>query len=415
MKMTYLVDKCKRLHEAAQELAIINTKAKNEALKKVADSLTEHKNFILEENAKDIVNAKEENMKESLIDRLKLDSKRIDDMVDGIHTIIELKDPIWRSNDVWTLENGLTISKMTVPLGVIGIIYESRPNVTIDAFSLALKSGNSILLRGSASSIHSNRALVYAVKEGLKKSLISESVIEFIDNPDRAIVKEMLTLNEYIDLIIPRGGKDLIEFVVKNATVPTIETGVGNCHIFVDETAQFSMALDIVENAKVQRPGVCNACETVLVHKNIAKEFLPKLYDRLRNRVEIRGCDETQSIIPASNATEQDWQEEFLDYILAVKIVEDVQEAIAHIRKYGTKHSESILTENMTNANLFSRQVDAAAVYVNASTRFTDGGQFGYGGEMGISTQKIHARGPIGLSELVSSKYTIIGNGQIRE
>ncbi|MBB6216555.1 glutamate-5-semialdehyde dehydrogenase [Anaerosolibacter carboniphilus] len=413
--MTYLVDKCKRLHEAAQELAIINTKAKNEALKKVADSLTEHKNFILEENAKDIVNAKEENMKESLIDRLKLDSKRIDDMVDGIHTIIELKDPIWRSNDVWTLENGLTISKMTVPLGVIGIIYESRPNVTIDAFSLALKSGNSILLRGSASSIHSNRALVYAVKEGLKKSLISESVIEFIDNPDRAIVKEMLTLNEYIDLIIPRGGKDLIEFVVKNATVPTIETGVGNCHIFVDETAQFSMALDIVENAKVQRPGVCNACETVLVHKNIAKEFLPKLYDRLRNRVEIRGCDETQSIIPASNATEQDWQEEFLDYILAVKIVEDVQEAIAHIRKYGTKHSESILTENMTNANLFSRQVDAAAVYVNASTRFTDGGQFGYGGEMGISTQKIHARGPIGLSELVSSKYTIIGNGQIRE
>ncbi len=413
--MTYLVEKCKRLHEAALGLAMINTKTKNDALKEVAISLEKHKAFILGENEKDILHAKAEHMKDSLIDRLRLDSKRIDDMIDGIHTIIELKDPVWRSKDVWTLENGLMISKMTVPLGVIGIIYESRPNVTIDAFSLALKSGNCILLRGSTSSVHSNRALVYAVKEGLKKSLISEGVIEFIDDPDRVIVKEMLTLNEYIDLIIPRGGKDLIQFVVRNATVPTIETGVGNCHIFIDETASFSMALDIVENAKVQRPGVCNACETVLIHNNIAKEFLPKLYNRLKDRVEIRGCGETLRHIHVSHATEDDWHEEFLDYILAVKIVEDVQEAISHIRKYGTKHSESILTENITNANLFTRQVDAAAVYVNASTRFTDGSEFGYGGEMGISTQKIHARGPIGLNELVTSKYTIMGSGQIRE
>jgi glutamate-5-semialdehyde dehydrogenase len=415
MTMTYLLDKCIRLHEASQILAVTNTKLKNDALKEVAYSLQEYKNFILEENEKDIIRAKEENMKESLIDRLRLNASRIDDMIDGIHTIIELKDPIWKSNDVWTLENGLTINKMTVPLGVIGIIYESRPNVTIDAFSLALKSGNSILLRGSASSIHSNKALVYAVKQGLKRSSISEDIIEFIDDPDRAIVKEMLTLNEYIDLIIPRGGKDLIDFVVKNATVPTIETGVGNCHIFIDKTASFSTALEIIENAKVQRPGVCNACETVLIHKEIANDFLPRLYDRLKMKVDIRGCDETRRTIAVNKATEEDWQEEYLDFILAVKVVGDVHEAIAHIRKYGTKHSEAIVTESVANANLFTRHVDAAAVYVNASTRFTDGGQFGFGGEMGISTQKIHARGPIGLNELVSSKYMILGNGQIRE
>lgn len=413
--MTYLTDKCKKLQEAAQRLITMDTRAKNEALEEVALSLERHEKLILEENNKDIQKSKEENVKESLIDRLRLNEKRIQDMIRGIRTIIELKDPVWRSNDVWTLENGLTISKMTVPLGVIGIIYESRPNVTIDAFSLALKSGNCILLRGSASSIRSNRALVDAVKEGLRKSSISEDVIDFIDDPDRAVVKEMLTLNEYIDLIIPRGGKDLIQFVIRHATVPTIETGVGNCHIFVDETANLSNAMDIIENAKVQRPGVCNACETVLIHKNIAQKFLPIFYDRFNNRVEIRGCVETQKIIPVHEATEEDWAEEFLDYILAVKIVEDVHEAVSHIRKYGTKHSEAILTESLIHANLFIRQVDAAAVYVNASTRFTDGRQFGYGAEMGISTQKIHARGPIGLNELVTIKYTIMGNGQIPE
>ncbi|WZL74908.1 glutamate-5-semialdehyde dehydrogenase [Clostridiaceae bacterium 35-E11] len=413
--MSYLVDKCKLLHKAAQPLSVTDTKSKNEALREVAISLKKYESFILEENQKDVEEAKKNNVKASLIDRLSLNQQRIDGMIEGIHTIIDLKDPVWKSNEVWTLENGLTLSKMTVPLGVIGIIYESRPNVTVDAFALALKSGNCILLRGSSSSIHSNKALVYAIKEGLKKSTISEEVIGFIDRADRTVVSEMLTLNEYIDLIIPRGGRELIQFVVKNASVPTIETGVGNCHIFVDETANLEGAVDIIENAKVQRPGVCNACETVLVHQNIARIFLPELYKRLNERVEIRGCKKTQEIVTIKEATEEDWKEEYLDYIIAVKVVDDVHAAISHIHQYGTKHSEAILTENLMHANLFTRQVDAAAVYVNASTRFTDGGEFGFGGEMGISTQKIHARGPMGLNELVTVKYTIMGNGQIRK
>ncbi|MBF8983030.1 glutamate-5-semialdehyde dehydrogenase [Lutibacter sp. B2] len=413
--MITMKEMCKKLSEAANTLAIVETKCKNDALKKVANSLNINKKMILNANKKDIEEAKRNNMKESLIDRLRLNEERIDDMVKGIETIIKLKDPIWKSNNVWTLENGLTISKMSVPLGVIGIIYESRPNVTVDAFSLALKSGNGILLRGGSSAINSNRALVNVIKEGLKESDISEDVIAFVDTTDRSVIHEMLTMNEYIDLIIPRGGAELIQFVVKNATVPTIETGVGNCHIFVDDSADVQKSIDIIENAKAQRPGVCNACETVLIHKNIAKNVLPKLYDCLHNRVEMRGCEKTQSIIPIKEATNADWAEEYLDYIVAIKIVENMDEAISHIYKYGTKHSEAILTESLHNANLFTRKVDAAAVYVNASTRFTDGSQFGFGAEMGISTQKIHARGPIGLDELVSMKYKIIGNGQIRE
>ncbi|WP_053957375.1 glutamate-5-semialdehyde dehydrogenase [Inediibacterium massiliense] len=411
--MSFL-EKCKILKKESENLGIVDTKVKNEALKEVAKSLKEYQDYILKENAKDVENAVKKNTKESLIDRLRLNEDRIDGMIEGIHQIIELKDPVWRSNEVWTLENGLTISKMSVPLGVIGIIYESRPNVTVDAFSLALKSGNCILLRGSSTSLHSNKALVYAIQEGLKKSKISPNAVALVDDPDRALVKKMLTLNEYIDLIIPRGGKSLIDMVVKNATVPTIETGVGNCHIFVDESANLEKALDIIENAKVQRPGVCNACESILIHQNIAQTFLPKLYDRLHERVELRGCENTQRIISVKAASDEDWAEEYLDYILAVKVVEDINEAIDHIRKYGTKHSESILTEKLKNANDFLRKVDAAAVYVNASTRFTDGGEFGFGAEMGISTQKMHARGPMGLNELVTVKYTILGNGQIR-
>ena len=413
--MSLLTEKCKVLYEASQTLSTMNTKTKNEALKEVALSLKEHQNYILVENEKDIRNARENGMKDSLIDRLLLTENRINDMVDGINSIMKLKDPIWKSSEVWTLENGLTISKMTVPLGVIGIIYESRPNVTVDAFSLALKSGNCILLRGSSSAINTNRALVYAVKEGLKRSFVSENVIGFIDDVDRNAVLEMITLNKYIDLIIPRGGKELIDFVVKNSTVPTIETGVGNCHIFVDETADYNKAKIIIENAKIQRPGVCNACETVLVHKKIANTFLPELKKYLNERVEMRGCHVTNEIIKVKKAVEQDWYEEYLDYIIAVKVVEDVNEAIAHINQYGTKHSESIITDNLHNANAFTRQIDAAAVYVNASTRFTDGNQFGFGAEMGISTQKVHARGPLGLNELVTVKYCIVGNGQIRE
>ncbi|SDK00965.1 glutamate-5-semialdehyde dehydrogenase [Natronincola ferrireducens] len=413
--MTALVKQCNNLKRAAEVLGTANTKSKNEALKEVAESLQQYTDYILEENAKDIENAERNNMKESLIDRLRLTKDRIEAMVDSIYTIVDLKDPVWKSNDVWTLENGLTISKMTVPIGVIGIIYESRPNVTVDAFALTLKSGNAVLLRGSSTSLHSNRALVYAIREGLKNSSIPEDVIGFIDDADRSVVKEMLTLNKYIDLIIPRGGKELIDFVVKNATVPTIETGVGNCHIFVDESADLERAVDIVENAKVQRPGVCNACETLLVHKSIAKELLPKIHERIGKKVELRGCKDVQSFIEVKTALEEDWAEEYLDYVLAVKLVEDVDAAITHINRYGTKHSEAILTESFTNSNKFLRQVDAATVYVNSSTRFTDGGEFGFGGEMGISTQKIHARGPMGLNELVTVKYTVVGTGQIRK
>lgn len=410
-----LIEQCKELKKAALILEMADTNSKNDALDKVCKSLIKNKDFILKENQKDIQNAKKNNMKESLIDRLNITEDRIKGMIEGIRTIIDLKDPIWQSNKVWTLENNLTISKMTVPLGVIGIIYESRPNVTVDAFGLVLKSGNAILLRGSSSAINSNKALVAAIKEGLRDSKIPEGVIALVEDIDRNVVKEMITMNDYIDLVIPRGGKGLIDFVVQNATVPTIETGVGNCHVFVDESANQENALKIIENAKVQRPGVCNAIETVLIHKNIAQEILPKLYELLKNRVELRGCKITQGIIPVIPATEEDWAEEYLDYILAIKVVENIGEAIAHISKYGTQHSEAIITENYTNAQTFQRRVDAAAVYVNASTRFTDGGQFGFGAEMGISTQKMLPRGPMGLEELVTIKYTIQGNGQVRE
>lgn len=413
--MSSLIEKCTKLKEASNLLGRVSTSSKNTALELVIHHLKKNTSYIMAENNKDIEVAKAKGMKESLIDRLRLNEERIHGMVDSINTIIKLKDPIWRSNDVWTLENGLTISKMTVPLGVIGIIYESRPNVTVDAFSLALKSGNCILLRGSSSAINSNKALVKVIKEGLRESEISEDVIQLIEDTDRSIVKEMLTLNAYIDVIIPRGGADLIRFVVDNATVPTIETGVGNCHIYVDESANLENAIKIITNAKVQRPGVCNACETTLVHERVAAKFLPMLYEALSGKIEIRGCNKTRAFINSKDAVDTDWAEEFLDYILAVKVVSDMDEAIMHIQKYGTKHSEAILTENFTNANDFLRRVDAAAVYVNASTRFTDGGAFGFGGEMGISTQKIHARGPMGLNELVTVKYTIIGNGQIRE
>lgn len=413
--MSNLIEKCKKLREASYLLPTVATKSKNTALHLVANSLKKNLSHILFENEKDIEIAKEKGTKESLIDRLRLDEDRMQGIIDSIHTIIKLDDPIWKSNNVWTLENGLTISKMNVPLGVIGIIYESRPNVTVDAFSLALKSGNCILLRGSSSAIHSNKALVRAIKEGLMESEVSPEVVQLVDDLDRSVVKEMLTLNDYIDVIIPRGGTDLIRFVVDNATVPTIETGVGNCHIYVDESANLENAINIIINAKVQRPGVCNACETILIHENIAPRILPKLYDVLSDKVELRGCPKTKEIINTKEAIDADWAKEYLDYILAIKVVSNINEAIEHIQKYGTKHSEAIITENFTNANYFLRRVDASTVYVNASTRFTDGGEFGFGGEMGISTQKIHARGPMGLNELVTVKYTILGNGQIRE
>lgn len=413
--MSYILDKCISLKDAELELSQASTREKNLALEKVAEAIENSRKEILDANNLDIDNARKINMSEALVDRLKLDGNRIDGIIEGINTVIKLPDPVWKSDKVWTIENGLTISKMTVPLGVMGIIYESRPNVTVDAFALALKSGNCILLRGSSSAINSNMALVKAIKEGLGNSNISPNVIDFIEDTDRKYVSDMLRAKDYIDLIIPRGGKDLIDFVVENSLVPTLQTGTGNCHVFVDETGNIDNAIPIVINAKTQRVGVCNACETLLVHESIGKVLLPKLYEELKGTVEIRGCERTAEIIPVKNATELDWAEEYLDYILAVKIVKDENEAINHINKYGTKHSESIITENYTNANKFTRAVDAATVYVNASTRFTDGGEFGFGAEMGISTQKIHARGPVGLEQLVTSKYIILGEGQIRK
>lgn len=412
--MSYITDKGILLRKAESELSTAPTKDKNLAIEKVCESLEKHRKSILEANLLDIEDAEKNKMAIGLIDRLKLDDERLDDIIGALHQIIELQDPIWKSDQVWTLENGLTISKMTVPLGVIGIIYESRPNVTVDAFGLALKSGNCIMLRGSSSAINSNIALVKAIKEGLKASPISEDIIQFIEETDREYVLEMLRADKYIDLIIPRGGQQLIDFVVENASVPTLQTGSGNCHIFVDDTADLDKGLNIVKNAKTQRVGVCNACETLLVHEKIAGKFLPMVYEELKDIVELRGCVKTKEIIEVRDATESDWKEEFLDYTLAIRVVRDVEEAIEHIQTYSTKHSEAIVTENLANSRIFLRKVDSATVYLNASTRFTDGGVFGFGAEMGISTQKMHARGPVGLDQLVTHKYLILGEGQIR-
>lgn len=413
--MSQLVEKGEKLKRAKTSLGIASTREKNRALALVAKSIKDSQEDILNANMKDIENARNSGMKEGLVDRLLLNQARIDGIIEGIETVIKLPDPIWKSDSVWTLENGLTISKMSVPLGVMGIIYESRPNVTVDAFALALKSGNGILLRGSSTAIYSNIALVEAIKKGLRESDITEDCIQFIDDTDRGLVLEMLKANEYLDLIIPRGGGDLINFVVKNATVPTLQTGEGNCHIFIDESANLDDGVKIVINAKTQRVGVCNACETLLVHEKVKESFLPLIYDALKDKVELRADDDTRRIIPAKVATDEDYATEFLDFILAIKVVKDVDEAIEHINKYGTMHSESIITENLNNALKFQRQVDAATVYVNASTRFTDGAEFGFGAEMGISTQKTHARGPVGLEQLVTHKYLVMGQGQVRK
>lgn len=413
--MSYIKDKGMALKKAEKELSIASTRDKNLALEKVAESIEKNREEILKANKKDINISRKNNMTEALIDRLMLDDIRLDGIIEGIKTVIKLQDPVWQSNRVWTMENGLTISQMTTPLGVLGIVYESRPNVTVDAFSLALKSGNCIILRGSSSAIHSNIALVKSIKKGLKNSDISEDVVQFIEDTDRALVLDLLKSNKYIDLIIPRGGKKLIDFVIENSTVPTLQTGEGNCHIYVDESADLKKAIEILVNAKTQRFGVCNACETLLVNQNISEEFLPMVYEKLKEKVELRACDKTKNIIDTKDALEKDYQEEFLDAILAIKVVKDVDEAIDHINKYGTKHSEAIITENLNSANKFQRKVDASTVYVNASTRFTDGSEFGFGAEMGISTQKIHARGPIGLEQLVTYKYLIMGQGQIRK
>ncbi len=331
-----------------------------------------------------------------------------------MRVVIGLKDPVGVCDYGHTMENGMMLMRKTVPLGVISIIYESRPNVTVDAAVLAIKSGNAILLRGSSMAYHSNMAIVAAIKEGLKEAGVTEDAVMIIEDMDRDIVKQIITANKYIDLAIPRGGAGLINLIVQNATVPVIETGVGNCHLFVDDTADLDMAFQIFQNGKLQRPSVCNSLETLLVHRHVATRFLMQCATKLGEQLEFLGCRQTREIINCKPAMEEDYSTEFLDNIIAVKVVDDIDEAIAHIGKYSSGHSECIVTNNYTNANKFTLHVDAACVYVNASTRFTDGGEFGFGCEMGISTQKMHVRGPVGLEHLVSSKYIIFGEGQIR-
>lgn len=405
-----------RARAAAVEAAKLGTADKNRGLLAVAEELISQQEMILEENAKDVEAAKEKGIKQSLIDRLSLSEKRIEDMAEGLRQIVALDDPVGEVLYMKTRPNGLRIGQKRVPLGVVGIIYESRPNVTADAFGLCFKTGNAAILRGGSDAIHSNQAIVRAVKEGLRKEKLSQDLILLVEDTSREVAGEMMKMHGGIDVLIPRGGAGLIANVVENSTVPVIETGTGNCHVYVDATADIRMAVDIIENAKTQRLGVCNACESLVIHSGIIKEAFPQIVGRLKaHNVEIRGderaCALSEDIIPA---TEEDWGTEYLDAIISVKTVDSVDEAITHINRYNTGHSESIITKDYDNALKFQDEVDAAAVYVNASTRFTDGFEFGFGAEIGISTQKLHARGPMGLEALTTTKYIIFGNGQIR-
>ncbi len=407
---------CEKVKSTTRRLNSMSTKEKNTILKEVAKAIIDNKEKILNENVKDIQNATKNDMKESLIDRLRLDEKRITDMAEGLKKTADLEDPIGEVIEGKILENGLEIMKRRVPLGVIAIIYESRPNVTLDAFGLCFKTGNAVILRGGSDAINTNIVIVNIVKKVLEKLQVPKDCIYLIEDTSRQTTKDLMKLNKYIDVLIPRGGAGLIKTVVENSTIPVIETGTGNCHIYVDEYADFNMALSIIENAKTQRIGVCNACESLVINEKIANDFIPLLVEKLEKKnVEIRGdeisCNISNKIIPA---TDTDFGLEYLDLIISIKIVNSLEQAICHINKYSTKHSESIITKNYENAKIFLNEIDSSCVYVNSSTRFTDGAEFGLGAEIGISTQKLHARGPMGLKELTTTKYVIYGNGQIR-
>lgn len=414
--MSSLISMGQKAKEASYELGVASPGQKNEALTFMAEELIKAKEEIIKANEIDRQNAIKKGITDALLDRLSLDDSRIEAMAQGLLDIVKLQDPVGEVTNMWQMPNGLQIGQKRVPIGVLGIIYESRPNVTSDAAGLCLKSGNAVILRGASDAINSNKAVAKALVAGIKRSGLPQDCVQLLEDTSRETAREMMRLNDYIDVLIPRGGAGLIKSVVQNATVPVIETGTGNCHIFVDETADLEMAKAIVLNAKVQRPGVCNAAEKLLVHEAVANEFLPTIVKALReNGVEVRGCDKAQAIVDDIKVIEEpEWHQEYLDLIIAVKVVKDVDEAIKHINKYNTGHSESIVTESYKNSQKFLQRVDAAAVYVNASTRFTDGGEFGFGGEIGISTQKLHARGPMGLKELTTSKYIIFGDGQIR-
>ena len=414
-----LEELCKRAHDVRIKAGMLDTNVKNETLRKAADAILAHETDILAANASDVKNGQERNMPAGLIDRLTLNHDRLVGMADGLRQIAELEDPIGEVLSMKKRPNGLMIGKKRVPIGVIGIIFEARPNVTSDAFGLCFKSGNCAILKGGSDAIHSNIAIVSAMQEALREMHIPDGVLSLIEATDHETTGKFMKMKQYVDLLIPRGGRGLIQTVVNEATIPVIETGTGNCHVYVDDSADFDMAINIIKNAKTQRIGVCNACESIVVNRAIAKEFLPKLYAALKEYdVQMRGDDTAVAclgdqplVIPA---TEEDWGTEYLDYIMSVKVVDTIDEAIDHINRYNTSHSETIVTENYDHAQQFLNEIDSACVYVNASTRFSDGNEFGFGAEIGISTQKLHARGPMGIEALTSYKYIIYGNGQIR-
>lgn len=413
--MTALQETGQKAVQAKYEVQKLSEKEKNRALLTIAEALVTETDRILAANEKDLARAEEKGMKAGLIDRLRLTEERINGMAEGIEKVTQLPDPVGELLETIHRPNGLVIEKRRVPLGVVGIIYESRPNVTADAFSLCFKSGNAVILKGGSDALYSNKAIVSVIREGLEKSGVTEDAISFIDATDRAVTMEFMKMKEYVDVLIPRGGAGLIRSVVENSTIPVIETGTGNCHIYIDEDADLAKAIPIIINAKTQRLGVCNACESLVVHEKIREKLLPDLAKALSEKsVEIRGDEKIGEVINCVPATEEDYGTEYLDAIISMKTVKNVDEAIAHINKYNTKHSEAIITENREHAEKFLNEVDAACVYVNVSTRFTDGFEFGFGAEIGISTQKLHARGPMGLRELTSYKYRITGNGQIR-
>lgn len=415
--MTYIETLGAKAKAAESAAASAPAKLKNEALKAIADALTENTALIIEKNKLDLDNAVKNGMSAAMQDRLMLNADRIQGIAAGVLKLIEAEDLIGSVDYGVMRPNGLKICKTRVPLGVIGIIFESRPNVTVDAATLCLKAGNTVILKGGKEAINSNKCLADVMRKAVEAAGLPADVIQLVEDTSREAATELMKLNQYLDVLIPRGGAGLINAVVNQATVPVIETGTGNCHVYVDESADIEMAADIVNNGKTQRPSVCNAVESLLVHKNIAGKALPAIKAKLdEHNVEIRGCERTAEILGSCvvPATDEDYATEFLDYIISVKVVESVDEAIEHIRKYSTRHSECIVTKSLENAEKFQKEVDAAAVYVNASTRFTDGGEFGFGAEIGISTQKLHARGPMGLRELTTVKYLINGNGQIR-
>lgn len=415
--MTYIETLGSNAVKVKKILAVADTGKKNSALAEISRALIENSDKIIEANQKDLTAARENGMSVSMQDRLMLNSDRIKGISSAIDELIKLEDPIGKVDNGSVRPNGMRITKIRVPMGVIGMIYESRPNVTADAATLCLKTGNAVILRGGKEAYNSNKCICEIMRDAVEKAGFPKDIIQFVDDTTREVTTELMKCDKYLDLLIPRGGAGLIKAVTKNATVPVIETGTGNCHLYVDESADIEMAVNITDNAKTQRPSVCNAIETLLVHKNIAEKFLPAVKKKLdEHNVEIRGCAETKRILGdcVVPATEEDYATEFGDYIIAVRVVDDISQAIEHIAEYSTGHSECIVTNDLSNANKFKSEVDSACVYVNASTRFTDGGMFGFGAEIGISTQKLHARGPMGLYEITTNKYLIDGNGQVR-